>query len=231
MMIVENTRLLSRLCELTCAVKNMEIKFDPYSRQVRLVNEHSTNSISQWRLYLSVLLTLTYASQCCLAKSSTQIETVLVWVSLAILLLQEAGVFDIRNKHGEFRDFINIFFQLDSIVPGKPKEGRTPFVIMVNLAVIYAMILSAILFPIGFVHILHWMNPCKPTLLGYWVIRKCYTKTDAANIAETVVDFLSQFIVTLAYHWLWSFTYHGGLVIVTVMQILAMISMRQLIQR
>lgn len=231
MIIVENPHLLSSLCRLAFVVKNLDIKFDPYSRQIVLMNKYNMFSISQWRHFLSLVLTMTHILQCLLAKSSTQIETVLVWLSLATLVLLQTSVVEIWKKPRELQDVINMFFQLHSIVPGKSKEGRTPFPIIVNLFVVHGMIASAILFPIGFAHILHWMNPCKPTLLGYWLIRKCYTNTDAANIAESAVDFLSQLVVTLTYHWLWAFTYHGSVFVVAIMQILVIISMRQLIER
>lgn len=232
MIITQNTKLLSRLFKLARSVRNVQIRFDTNSLQVLLCNEQSHNCFkARIPHILSTIMVAILFLQCRLDNGSTPLEIILGWISLAILIGCQCCLVEMKRKPTEIRDFINALLQLDFIFKEETENRRMPLVHKINLAAVYALIMTAIVLPIGFVYIFHWENPCKSTLVGYWAIWKCYTSNEAADMIPPFADLLSQFLVILLNHWLWSFSLHGAVFCVGLMQILGTISIQQLIQR
>lgn len=185
------------------------------------------------KCFISTLLVFVYANQCVSGKASTPLETVLALNCLMLLLLCQAYIHQLRKKSRDIGVLINVLFQLDNTY-GNPCESRNKnnsTKIKGILAFAHTITLTAILFPIGVVHGMHWINPCKTTLVGYWLIRKCYSGTEAATFTDTLVDFGSKFGVIMVNHWLWSFSFHASCFASGAIHALAVTAFQQIIQR
>lgn len=231
MILSRNPILFSYLCKLAYSLGNHEIKFNKNSKQVTLVQDSSIHLYSQWTSYASAFLVSIYALQYALEPNSTPMEHTLHWISLLILAIGNAYIYQVKSKRSEITFLVQSLFKLESIFPAKDCDNRTPLKIRAKVAVVYAAMLSAILIPIGFVHGQHWANPCKTTLAGYWIIRKCYAATEAVRLVQDVADHVVQFGVIIVNHWLWSFSFHAAVFGVGFIMILGMIVLQQFIQR
>lgn len=229
MILAQNPLLLSKLCLLARSVGCIEIRFYPKFGQVSLDNQHSAHLILTKRRYLfAAILIAIYALQCICRSNgaSVDIGVVLAWVLLIMLMVSGCYVLEVRRKSIEIRDSINAIFQLDSILPDKSKKTGTSLAFKVNIAFGYAALLTVLLEPIVIVHGIHWVNPCKDTLVGYWLIPRCHS--DGEN---SCMGFLLRLCVMSSNHWMWSFVGHGAVFGLTIMQLLTVVAMQQFIQR
>lgn len=69
---------------------------------------------------------------------------------------------------------------------------------------LYAYALFPLLFLVSFVCVygLHAYNPCKATLLGYWLLPECHSQS-----FNLFVNFAVKFVVLLTNHWIWSYAF------------------------
>lgn len=170
MILAQNLHLFCSLCKLAYSLGTLRTKFDPTTNKVTLEKPQGQDTWKKYRYYLSTLLTAIVALQCFLMKNSAMMETIIAWSLLTFLLIGHNFVCEFRMKPDETQGLFNSLFHLNSLLPNKVETIKTTLPIRANLLVGYAMILSALLIPIGFAHGLHWLNPCKPTLAGYWLI-------------------------------------------------------------
>lgn len=226
MIIAANPRLLFILCQLLRCTGNNKIKFNLKSRNVTIC-EISPLSISFWRYYLSAVLVTTYVSQCILKKNEDVGETVVAWVLLIVLLVSQTYAIELGRKLSKIRDCINGVFQLDNILPITPGRYRKT---MENLYVSfgYSLVFGGCIVPFGFVHALHWQNPCKATLAGYWLIPKCYSTPNADHITA---DFVVRLLVFLVNHWMYSFAINAAMFCISVMHTFTVFAIQEFIQR
>lgn len=225
MIISQNPRLLSHLCMLAHFTRNLEIKFNPNTSQVTVDGDSNMVSISKWRYVLSVVLSIIYILQLVFEGDNSQPESVLAWVLLIMIVAGHTYVIDIRRKASEIRDCINALHQLNFILPDK-SEKQPLLLLKLYVAFVYTTVVTALILPAMIVHGLHWINPCKPTLVGYWIIPSCQPK-----VVDSSVDILVQACVILMNHWLWSFIVHATVFGASSIHILAVISIQQFIQR
>lgn len=225
MILAQNPRLLSYLCKMARSLGTLEAKFDPDSRQFILDKDCSTSVTDKWRYYLFTTLSTSLTFQCVQKTDLTSIESVLAWILLVVLYTAATYTFEVRRKAIEIRDCVNALFQLDSILPGKYGE-RTSLSIKIYIVFVYIVNLSTVVLPLAFAHGFHWMNPCRLTLSGYFLIPRCHSHGEA-----TITGFIIQFCVITLNHWMWSFVFHGTMYGACIMPILAVISIQQFIQR
>lgn len=143
-----------------------------------------------------------------LDRTSNQMKNVVEWVFLAILLAGQSSAFELRWKLVKIQDCINQSLKLDTIIPSKTKTSETTLITILYLAIVHIAMITSMVFPVGFSHFLHWQNPCKSPLAGYWLIPMCLAGSLRSNMISVLMDFLSQLCVIMANHWLWSFFFH-----------------------
>lgn len=230
MIIAQNPHLFCYLCKLAYSLRTLPIKFDPISSEITL--EIQTKKFrAKCRYYFAAFLTATVALQCFLKRNSTLMESVIAWNSLAFLLIGHAFVRELRLKPDEIRSLFKSLFQINFILPNKQATSKTPFLIRVNVVVVYGVLFGAPLLPIGFAHGLHWANPCKPALAGYWFIPKCHSKVNPELGLDAFVDYSIQFLVIMLNHWLWSVSLHAPAFAICGVTVLVVVAIKQFIQR
>lgn len=78
---------------------------------------------------------------------------------------------------------------------------------------------------------LHWMKPCKLSLLGYWLPRQCRSEEFDEGILELLINFMAKLAVFLLNQWMWSFASHGLLFGLAVLNTMAAICLQEFIER
>lgn len=233
MIIPENPHLFGYLCKLIHFWGNVRIKFNPTQNVVTTERKASSKVSPEIKYFLLAFMVLVYAHQFIQRKSGSPMETVTAWNCLMLLVASQSYIHQLRIKSSEIAVLFNSIFQLDSTYPNtcKARRDSNPVQIKAMVAFAYILVLTAVLYPIGCVYGLHWINPCKTTLVGYWLIRKCYSGIEAKTFADSVVDLVSKFVVLLANHWVWSFSFHASCFGTGAIHGLAVASLQQIIQR
>lgn len=225
MILAQNPRLLSYLCKLAHSLGNLEVRFDPDARRLTLDQNCSKSVTSNWRYYLLTMLATIFLFQCVLNADASCVGSVLACIFLGVLYTAAAYTFEVRRKAIEIRDCVNALFQLDSILPGKPGV-RTLLLLIIYILFVYIVNLTTIILPLVFVHGFHWINSCRLTLVGYFLIPRCHLHTETA-----LTDIAIQLFLILLNHWMWSFVFHGTMFGACVVLILAVTAVQQFIKR
>lgn len=229
MILINNPRLLSHSCKLIFSLGNLRIKFTAKNKLVT-IHTQSTGK-SEWRFILSTFLVFIYTIQCLMKRTNTLIDSVLAWNSLLMLYVSQAYIHQLRIKSHEIAFMINSLYHLDSLHPDHSGKESHSKVIKAKIVCAYILNLTAILMPIGFIHGPHWVNPCRTTLIGYWLLRRCYSHMQTtATTCEVFTDYLTHFGVILVNHWLWSFSIHAAAFGTAVIHTLCVTTLQQIIE-
>lgn len=231
MIINQNPRLFGYVCKLAYLLGNLQMKFNPVTKQVTLDSNRSTKYLTSGRYYLSTCLVTIIGIQCALKEKGSLMEKIITWNSLLFLLIGHVYIREFKAKSNEILLLIRNLFQIYHILPSMKENHKAPLLIKINVAFVYAGMLTVLILPIGFVHGLHWENPCKPALAGYWLIPRCHSVTGSTGSLTSFDDFLIQPFVLVMNHWLWSFSCHAAICAVCMVLIFVVISILQLVER
>ncbi len=100
-----------------------------------------------------------------------------------------------------------------------------------NLLLGYLILLTAVGIGPCFVLILHWSNPCKPSLLGYFLLEECHRTNGSLNhVIQIIWTQIKTGTVFLFNIWLWYFGFHGLAFGFTVVHITLTMIVRECIQ-
>lgn len=61
---------------------------------------------------------------------------------------------------------------------------------------------NCLLHPLVFVIGLHWSQPCKPSLMGYWMLEECSFENNTGS--SSILGFAVKILVFLANMWIWT---------------------------
>ncbi len=94
----------------------------------------------------------------------------------------------------------------------------------INVRFAYAYCLSALFVPVAFLYGLHWQNPCKPSLIVYWLIPEC------GNTNKWMWSICGKVIVLLINHWALSFSWHAAQFVLGGIHVICTLSLRGFIE-
>lgn len=225
MIIAENPRLFSIICRLVNILKILPIQFDAKSRTVNLVDTLRSTTFS---CYFKTLLVILITCQCLHKKNNSPVDDTLSWICLAFLLSGLFFVHEFRRKASEIGLYVNALFQFHSIHPNTNKLTRITIRAKANILFVYGLLIGVATIPIGFTYGLHWQNPCKATIAGYWSIQECRANS---HYKCNIFCHFRKCIVFLLNHWLWLMTLHAGFFAGSVLFIWSIFAIQQFIQR
>lgn len=84
----------------------------------------------------------------------------------------------------------------------QPNNTRVPFVIKLCLVSAYSVLPLISLFPLFSVYGLHMFDPCKLSLLGYWMLPQCWV-SNYSLLANGIL----KLILLFANHYLWLYLF------------------------
>lgn len=96
------------------------------------------------------------------------------------------------------------------------------FIEKLNVYFAKAFCSSVMTLPVSYIYGLHWNDPCKPSIIGSFLLRQC------RNLGqyETGLDQIAKVLVFLGNHWIWAFTLNVSLFVVSGIQVLCTLSLR-----
>ncbi len=110
---------------------------------------------------------------------------------------------------------------LNSLFAFKKSYGSKTFTIQqllqhsliefLNLMVVPMLLITCVIFPPIYVLGVHWKYPCKPSLVGHFMLLECY-QWQIYGILGTmlsIIGSITKLIIVLVNMWIWSFAVHG----------------------
>lgn len=136
---------------------------------------------------------------------------------LHTLHANRSKIFFWANESFEFGKFINA--QYDA------SHARTSLQLRDRLGLFVAGItfLSGILFPTGFVFGLHFVNPNKASLIGYWLL-------EPSNCSQTVWLHIKKIGVLIANMWIWNYGVGATIFVSNIVTNLSILSLRHALE-
>lgn len=221
MTLVQNPKLFSYFCSLLSRVGIIPIKFHSISRRTELTFKQSAKIRINIRFH--TVLVIIVIIQALLKNNKFSLQGVQVWVGVMIQFFAHVFVHEQVKKGQDITNFCNALFQFDEIYGTMQlMENRVPFRIWLIMIMGYSIVISTIAIPLGFVYGLHWMNPCKASLVGYWLLPECYGRMSTFSI---------KLAMMLLNHWMVSMSIHSAGFLVSVLTTMSVGSIQQFIQR
>ncbi len=79
-----------------------------------------------------------------------------------------------------------------------------------NMLFVPGFVVTGALLPFMLVLGVHWSNPCKPSLLGYFILKECFDEADnLTGLFRNACAILVKLIVYVVNLWVWSFGENG----------------------
>lgn len=229
MICARNPHLLSRLFWLVSSLRILRITFDPDQCRINLAPVPSNASWSKLRCYLVSLLVAGLVIQWAQNKGSTS-ENVVVGLELTVLLTGYPYIYE-GKKATEISFFFNSLFQFDFMHSDASQKTKMSFRVKMSIAFVYCALGAATGLPVGFAHGLHWINPCKPGLMGYWLIPECWSTIENWKSMKGAPNILIKCFILGLNHWVGSVVLHAAVFGIAGIHTMGVIAIHQFIQR
>lgn len=137
---------------------------------------------------------------------------------LALLILSTVNVYlvSIKNNATSICVYINSIMHNSNCL----KETRAvafdtngfqnSLKLQLNLFLAYNLQLTAVILPVCFVYGLHWNNPCKPSLVGYFLMPTCALESlpSGSFFLRVFLQGL-KILMLIINHWTWAYAYNA----------------------
>ncbi len=161
-------------------------------------------------------------------------DQILAWLVLPINLISSCYLNLIRNKQLDLSIFLNNIFQFSpkfkssSTRKNNSKYSLSDVLILLFIPVaLYSCAVFSPVFVVGF----HWSTPCKPSLIGYFLINECnYDKFSAFNTVQTLLNLASKVAICFLNIYILYFGITMALCICAIGHILSIIIIKEKLQ-
>lgn len=184
----------------------------------------------EFRWYVYLLTTIMSCAQYYVYKPLASLEeTVLFWMSLASHLSFLCYNYVNETKTAEITLYLNSLYEFESLYKNViPTYSEKSFQTKMGLLWVNCGIASLMVAPLFIVYGIHWINPCKISLLGFWMLDNCQPKKDHFVM---IPKKLVKLLVFLGNHWMWAFGIYGTLLGVLVINTLTIICLYEIVGR
>lgn len=222
--LLENPKLLSYFCKIVHGVRTLPIEFHPTKKRTKLVVKPGW--MWKWNNRTHAFWVFASLTQMLVINSKTPLEGVLAWLGVCMEISTLIFIHEERKKAVEIPLLCNAIFDFDIIYPSSRKHTRT-----LNdegsMILLYCMVISPTILPIGYVYGLHLMNPCKVSLVGSRLIPEC-NENISLPIPIGIAVKCGVFIVN---HWLWLTSICSATFVVSVVNTMSVNSIHRFIER
>ncbi len=170
-------------------------------------------------------------------KRHLSYELILGWFNWAAITGITSMIHVSRDKGPELKVYLNSLSKFTKRhKPRIPLRNETEFsskslLEWLHLLLVPLLIVSAVVIPPLLVLGLHLINPCKPSLIGYFVLVECHkTKNIPTKIVHTVLNFIVKIVVFLGNIWILWFAFHGAIALVILVTILGSMTSKECLQ-
>lgn len=229
-------KFLSLAFKLANHLNSVVIKWDPKAQRMLLNHSHTIQKRDKqrctiFRAFTCVFLVGVVIS---LAWGIFRVKDTLNLILLFLSLIGSITGYCYHSVlHRNAHDFC-VFANGLHAISHKLKQNRTKrdTTALLHEIAAYMLLISAILYAPTFAYAFHFQNPCKPSLMGYWLLPECWIKTCSFSTKPTnaVVQAIYHFqkmILLTANYWLVSFGVNAGPLAVGYLMLLCTVSLKQ----
>lgn len=231
MIFTQFSALFSSICKLTCILGCIPVHFDPYRKYVFLKTKNEQAYVAKVNIifYASTSFVVVFIAQCYFFKEMSSFDSIIAWGSIGVMLAGLPFTKVIRDKATTGVFCVNAIFKFVVVLPKKSTNEPLPLSTKLSLAFIVCAMASVLLFPMGVLYVIHWYNPCKPSLVGYWLLMECYCPRMRIN--HDVLNFATKTIVFVANHCVWTYALGATTFCLSVLIIIGVTAVRQFLER
>lgn len=200
----ENPHIFSQFGRYASFLAILPIKFLSISKTVTLETKNKSTNNSKRRLFAVNLLFAVYIVQLFQTNNTTPIEHFMACFCLFIFLACVPHCNEQYKKQSEICYLTEAIFQFDLMYPVVGTTKHISLRTKCSTVAIYCLMTTAVGFPLEFSHGLHWMNPCWPTMVGYWLIPECHDIFTKGSFLNTGIKIFTKCSVIQLNHWFWS---------------------------
>lgn len=221
MSLVQNPKFLSCCCFLLSRVGILHIQFNRKSRKTELtINPRDKTN---WINRLHAIFVIVVICQAVVKNSEFSLQGVHVWVGVLVQIFTHVLVCEQEKKGQEIAHFCSALFQFEDMYPTTPaKQHRVPLPMKLITVMVNCIMGSTFIVPFGFVYCLHWINPCRASLVGYWFLPECHERKSILPV---------KLVIMLLNHWMISVSFNSAAFTVCVLTTMSISSIQQFIQR
>lgn len=88
-------------------------------------------------------------------------------------------------------------------------ESKLSWFEFLCLHLTYATYLTLVLMPFLMAFGVHWMNPCKPAVIGHWLISECRNKEGCTPNMNSIYFVVQKLVVIFLNYLIWAFGCNG----------------------
>lgn len=223
------SQVFKHLCTLVAVLKTVPIKLHPHDQ---LITRIKTPNKYSCKLCLFIFLSMNFVTQFFLSRDTTALDKVVNGIFLGILLCCMSQVLVCAAKIDEMVLLLNSNFRFEYLHCDKTRIKKPlPLRDKINLVFVWCIIFSALTYPTVFVYGFHWKNPCKPSLVGYWLIEECYSDRYKSYQFKEMWNIFTKFSVLTMNQWMWTYALHTTAFCSCVFLTLAVSTIRSFIER
>lgn len=234
MILIQEFPLISKICKVASVLHVTKFRLDRGSSPLKIIHSDGKSYIQtkpELRWYFFIFLVALILIQYLQKEVISSMESVQFWLSISCHFCCTCQIFIMEAKSGEIKLYVNSLYKFH--YTHQAFMAKRPPVLQARVGILLAkcLTISILILPVFFVYGLHWVKPCKVSLVGYWVLRECQaTDGRATNLPGWSLNCVKLAVFFLN-HWMWVFGLHGSTFGVTVISTLAIVCLRDFIER
>lgn len=130
------------------------------------------------KVYLRIACKYNHIKTC--ATFFDQVVTIVILGGFVVALIFYTVI---MKSMGTLTLYISGHIFLSKSIESSGKKRKLSVLEFLNLLYAYNVLLFCLIYPFVTVYGLHWRNPCKASLAGYWLLRECTSDSSIENLA------------------------------------------------
>lgn len=184
------------------------------------------------RFHLLIVLILAYGGYFKYRKY-LQSHSQLVWteemlfaITLVVMIWANLYVRECQAKSSQICFYINSLLNYPKL--NIEKCIKYSNMEKLNILYIYSAFCSVSVVPALYIYALHWCNPCKPTIAGFWLLSECRSPLNITT--QWFLRKILKFGILYTNHWMWNFGMNVSLIAVCGIMVLSTMTLRRYIE-
>lgn len=218
--------LFVKTCQFPKYLGSADIEWNIELLKLTAANAHGSQLKRKILLHRFLLLVLLSGGinkyfHASFSNEFSSVDQMLLGVALIVLLWGQFYLTSVKTHSQDFCTYVNglkFLVMKNTSTCAKSEKGSFE---TVSVFLGYIIYISTFVVPVAFIYGLHSINPCKPSLAGYFLLFACQDTRNAANIDSTIYKIVShfmQFCLLLLNHWFWAFGFNvAGFVFINLM--------------
>lgn len=195
-------------------------------------------TLRQFRCWLHTFFTFVLLCQCIFKTfpNTNQnnldfLNSIMGWLIFVLMAVCTFVLHTCLNKCSELKLFLNGLVDLSN---KSTLITRTPsnFSELLEYLLVPLSLLCGLILPPFIVFGFHWQNPCKTSLIGYFLLEECHSNTleMELNMSAFIRRYLVKIMVYIANIWTLFLGINGGMYAFVVVQFISSIIMRNIVK-